>query len=117
MAVFHQKFFTATLKLPTNVNIIQHLLGESDRLENQPLLHLIYNPDNPLNFISRAHYGRLLLISVESNVKTEQDMVKLMECTINGTFLTNCLADVMKTVLRDPTLRYYFAGIDDSMPF
>lgn len=71
LAVFHQKFFTAALKLPKDANLVGHFFGGSQELAKADPLNLIYNPDNPLEFISHANYGRLLLISVDSTIHTE----------------------------------------------
>jgi hypothetical protein len=44
-------------------------------------------------------------------------MADLIECTLKGTLSQNCVANVMKTILLNPTLRYYFAGMEESFPF
>jgi hypothetical protein len=41
MVVFHQRFFTAALKLPTNMDLIRQLFGDSVGLANMPFLNLI----------------------------------------------------------------------------
>lgn len=43
-------------------------------------------------------------------------MADLMKCTLQGPLEPNCVGDAMNAILRNPTLRYYFAGMEESFP-
>lgn len=43
-------------------------------------------------------------------------MASLQDCFLKSTFQSNCVSEAMNTILGNPTLRYYFAGVDESLP-
>jgi hypothetical protein len=69
-----------------------------------------------LQFISRANYGRLLVLSLEDNIASHNQVDQLARCANFGVIDTTCMSIAMRELRQNPTLRYYFAGVDQTLP-